>query len=265
MLRRLIVFVVPVILAACVSAPPPPPAKIAGGYSPVVEIPVDDPNTKFVTAALFEPQGAGPFQAVIILSGCAGLGADVGIVKRVNADYLPKGIATLVVDSFTPRGVKDVCSGAEIVSSIRYRVKDTYAAKVWLTQRSEIDSKRIFLQGYSHGAMTAIAAIDAQWPTTPQNGFTAVIAFYPYCSAKSKFSVATIILSGGKDDWTPAKLCEEITDKNNLEITVYPNAFHAFATPGIDMTSLGHRLLYDEAATNDAQRRALALINSSLK
>jgi len=231
----------------------------------VVNIPVDDPKTKFVPAALFEPDGPGPFPVVIILSGCAGVGPDAGIVRRVNADYLPRGIATLVVESFTPRGIAEVCSDPKIQEAVSYRVKDAYAARSWLSARSEIDSKHIFLQGYSHGAIAAIAAIDAQSPEIDQQKFAGVIAFYPLCFSSSKFSVPTVILIGQMDDWTPAKLCEEIVDKSNVEITVYPKASHAFAAPGLDTVYLGHRLAYDEAATNDAQRRALALIEALIK
>lgn len=256
----------PAVWAPAAAAPATETVKMGGGYPvAVVNIPVDDAKTKSVAAALFEPEGAGPFPVVIILSGCAGVGPDAGIVSRVNADYLQKGIATLVVDSFTPRGIAEVCSDPKILEAIGYRVRDAYAAMSWLRTRSEIDSKHIFLQGYSHGAITAIAAIDAQRPAAQRHEFTGVIAFYPYCYSSSKFSVPTIILVGQLDDWTPAKLCEDIVDKTNVEITVYPTAFHAFATPGLDMTYLGHRIAYDEQATNDAQRRALALIQSLIK
>jgi len=207
----------------------------------VVNIPVDDAKTKFVAAALFEPNGTGPFPAVIILSGCAGVTRDAGIVRRINTDYLPKGIATLVVDSFTPRGITQVCDAPpqnqnEIVG---YRVKDAYAAMNWLSTRSEIDSKRIFFQGYSHGAITAISATDAQYPAAAnrQPKIAGVIAFYPYCySPGIKFSVPSIILIGQSDDWTPANLCEGIGDKANVEITVYPNAWHSFAAASSYLT-----------------------------
>jgi len=221
----------------------------------VVNIPVDDPKTKSVAAALFEPEGAGPFPAVIILSGCAGVGPDAGIVRRVNADYLPKGIATLVLDSLTPRGIARVCDASDI-EVVRYRAEDAYAAMTWLSGRSEIDSKHIFLQGYSHGAMAAIHAIDAQRHVTHQQNFAGVIAFYPYCFRGTEFSVPTIILIGALDDLTPAEYCQEYRDKN-VEVTVYPKAFHAFAMPGIEV--------YDEEATNDAQRRALSFIESLIK
>jgi len=234
----------------------------------VVNIPVEDAKTGYVSAALFEPTGAGPFPAVVILSGCAGVDIDAGVVRRVNEDYLVRGIATLVLDSFTPRGVTQVCGAPapDRKEIIGYRVKDAYAAVSWLSTRSEIDSKRIFFQGYSHGAATAISATDAQnsVAATQQQKVAGVIAFYPYCSSPSiKFSVPTIILIGQSDDLTPAKLCEGISDKTNVEITVYPNVWHAFADPGLDSMLLGRRVKYDEAAAKDAQRRARALIASS--
>jgi dienelactone hydrolase len=274
MLRKALSFVVSIALAACASGPRDgapavlpargEPVRMASAYpAALVNILVDDAKTKSVAAALFEPRGQGPFPAVVILNGCAGVNPDAGIVSRVNADYLSKGVATLVVDSFTPRGLTEVCSDSKLLAdSVAFRVKDAYASVAWLSTRPEIDSKRIFLQGYSHGAITAIAAIDAQLQQPKNEKVAGVIAYYPYCSANSKFSVPTIILVGEKDDWTPAKLCEGIVDKTNVEVTIYPNAVHAFATPGLDLVYLGHRLLYDAAATNDGQRRAIALIQS---
>ena len=234
----------------------------------VVNIPVQDAKTKSVSAALFEPTGAGPFPAVVILNGCAGVDTDAGIVRRVNADYLVRGIATLVLDSLTPRGITSVCGqpAPDRKATMDYRVKDAYAAVSWLSTRPEIDSKRIFFQAYSNGAQAAISATDAQNSVTAthKQKVAGVIAFYPYCYSPSiKFSVPTIILSGQLDDLTPPKLCEGIRDKTNVEITVYPNAYHGFADPDLDAALLGHRVKYDEAAANDAQRRARAFIASS--
>jgi len=281
MIRKILTFILPIALAACASGPQevtpaatsaPKQASVEpvkmGRLYPValVNIPVDDANTKFVSAALFEPTGPGPFPAVVILSGCAGVNGDTGVVVRVNQGYLAKGIATLALDSFTPRGIAEVCSDSKLLmSSFAFRVKDAYAAMAWLGAKPEINSEHIFLQGYSHGAMTAIAAIDAQRPLPDHPHVAGVIAYYPYCSSGSKFTVPTIILIGQKDDWTPADQCNGIADKTNVEITVYPNAVHHFAALGMDMTYLGHRLLYDAEATNDGQRRALAFIQSLSK
>jgi dienelactone hydrolase len=217
-----------------------------------------------VPAALYEPVGKGPFAAVVMLSGCAGVNPDAALVARVNADYLAKGIATLVVDSFTARGIAEVCSNLTLLmDSIAFRDEDARAAVAWLGARPEIDARRIFLQGYSHGAQTAIAAIVNQRPLPQGPRVAGVIAYYPYCSTGSRFSVPTLILIGEKDDWTPAALCQGIDDKTNAEVVVYPDAAHAYASPGLDMLYLGHRLRYDAAATQDGQRRALAMILAS--
>jgi dienelactone hydrolase len=46
---------------------------MGGGYQNVIPIPVDDPATKNIAGALFKPTGAGPFPALVYMSGCGGL------------------------------------------------------------------------------------------------------------------------------------------------------------------------------------------------
>jgi dienelactone hydrolase len=263
-LHLLIWFVLFALPSLAPAAPPADTVLMGGGYPvAVVKIPVDDPKTKYVAGALFEPEGAGPFPAVVMLNGCSGVGPDAETVRRLNTVYLAKGIATLVVDSFTPRGVAEACSDPndrKNLDAVDYRIKDTLAASEWLSRRPEIDPSKIFLQGYSQGAMAAIALMDPQKTASPPAMIKGVVAFYPYCYADSKFSVPTLILVGAADDWTPAKLCEGIADKTNLEVVVYPEALHAFAMPGLDLMYLGHHVAYQEAAATDAQRRAFEMI-----
>jgi dienelactone hydrolase len=258
MLRKILSLAMVAALVACASAPQEPTVPaMAGGYDPVVTIPLDGAKPGFATAAYFEPQGPGPFPAVIILSGCGGVGDDVGIVKRVNQDYLPKGIATLVLDSFTPRGFGSICGRGNLVD-VHTRANDAYAAMAWLDAHPQIDANHIFLQGYSHGASAAIDAINPANAAAHAQRFAGVVAFYPYCfSAASRFPVPTILLIGSDDTTTPLALCRAIRDKTNALFTVYPGAGHAFATPG--------QANYREAAAADAQRRAAELIDSLLR
>jgi dienelactone hydrolase len=67
-----------------------------------------------------------------------------------------------------------------------------------------------------------------------------------------------MILSGGNDDWCPAKLCEaypEILKGLNHEIVfkVYPGAYHAFdnTAPGL-IEYRGHKVGRDESAVADS-------------
>ena len=238
--------------------------KLGGGI-PVVNatIPVEDHRTKSIPGALYEPNRAGPFPAVVIAHGCNGLAFDAGAIKRAAASYVKNGIAVLVIDSLGPRGIGDDCKSFYW----GYRVADEYAALSWLGARPEIDSKKIFLQGYSSGgASSAMAAVDPQetGAASHQNRFAGAIIYYPWCRASNKFSVPTIIFIGQADDFTPARQCVEITDKANLEVVVYPHVRHGFANPG-ERTVRGIHMAYDEKAAADAQRRALRLIKSLSK
>lgn len=230
----------------------------------LVNIPVQDEKTKFIPAALYEPgYRPGPFPVAIVLNGCAGVNSDAGIVERLNEAYMAHGIATLVVDSFSPRGIGEVCSNVDFaISSVSFRVKDAYAAAAWLAARPEIDAKHVFLQGYSHGANTAIAATDAQRPLPERTPFAGVIAFYPYCDIRTKFSVPTIILTGAQDDWTPAQLCQDIKDKTSLELTIYPSTRHNFAAPEAEGIYLDHHYAYNVDAAADALERAVEFIEA---
>jgi len=86
---------------------------VGGGYKEVIPIPVDDPATKAIAGALFKPAGPGPFPAVVYMSGCAGLTYPSELVlERTAIDHLlAKGVATLIVDPFTPRNEPEgVCA-----------------------------------------------------------------------------------------------------------------------------------------------------------
>jgi dienelactone hydrolase len=81
----------------------PPP--IGGGYTDVTAIPVNNPAIKAIGGALFKPAGAGPFPAVVYMTGCGGIDGPLPrVVQKTTPDQLlAKGVAILIVDSFTPR------------------------------------------------------------------------------------------------------------------------------------------------------------------
>src|SRR5208337_1096912 len=115
---------------------PEGPVRMGGGYTNVIAIPVDDPDTKAIVGALFRPQGAGPFPAVIYLGYCASFDSgDERAVQKTLVERLPaKGFATLIVDPYTPRGQSNgVCDEADSSDSNARQyalrgAKDAYAA-----------------------------------------------------------------------------------------------------------------------------------------
>ena len=65
---------------------------------------------------------------------------------------------------------------------------------------------------------------------------------------------------------TPAKLCQAVKEKPNLEIVVFPGAPDAFNLPfAKPIEYLGHHFDHDETATQEAQKDADAFFDSHLK
>lgn len=107
--------------------------------------------------SLFLPRSSPPFPAVIVLHGCNGVSQNTRQWARRLADW---GYAALILDSFTLRGIDNVC-GHGMAFSGAERAKDAFAAAAWLRQRDDIDGEHIGLLGYSHGGWTALAAARA--------------------------------------------------------------------------------------------------------
>ena len=183
---------------------------------------------------------------------------------------LAKGMAILIVDSFTPRNEpKGVCANLDGGKASQYFTRgsnDALAAVAVLKAMPEIDTKHIFLVGFSYGAISSLQAIDSKNAASRDSGVAGVIAYYPFCYDGVDPSVRTLVLIGEKDDWTPAAKCQAVTGKTNFEVVVYPGATHVFNMPSEKpLDVLGHHLVYDEKATQDAQERADAFMAAQTK
>jgi dienelactone hydrolase len=177
--------------------------------------------------------------AVIALHGCGGLygrRGDLNERHRAMADLLgQRGFHVLFVDSFTPRGFKELCTTRIAERSLRAadRRFDVQAAIDWLAARPEVDARRIVLLGWSHGGAAVLASLDRGIK------LRAAVAFYPGCSAYAKRnapyqpSAPLLILIGALDDWTPAAACIAFKERagNALQLKVLPDAHHDFDHP----------------------------------
>jgi dienelactone hydrolase len=243
----------------------PPP--IGGGYTDVTAIPVNDPAIKAIGGALFKPPGAGPFPAVVYMQGCSGIdGPLLRAVNKTTTDHLlAKGVAILIVDPFTPRKESGgVCANlGDREKAIPYFSRgsnDILGALKVLEAMPDIDTKHIFLQGYSYGAIASLFATETK-NSANHAKVAGVIAYYPFCYDGVDPSVPVLVLIGEKDDWTPAAKCQAVKGKTNFEVVVYPGATHVFNEPSEKPRDfLGHHLVYDEKATQDALQRADAFM-----
>jgi dienelactone hydrolase len=258
-------------LLSTVAQPANQTPPMSGGYSKPIPIPVNDPAVKSIAGALFKPGNAGPFAAVIYLSGCAGLSpaVEVALQRKVINHLTSKGIATLIVDPFTPRheteGVCTKLDSTTFVEFARRGGRDAWAAVDVLKSMPDIDPNRIFLQGYSFGAISSLFAVDTKNPVNHDTKIAGVIAYYPFCYVGVDPSAPTLVLIGDKDDWTPAKACKAVTGKPNVEVVIYPGQTHGFVLPGMDGYFLGHRMVYDKKAAQEAEQRADAFMAAHAK
>ena len=102
-------------------------------------------------AYLSKPEGAGPFPAVVSMHGCGGLSHSLRITEARDLNAL--GYASLVVDSFTTRGIIEAC-----VSPIPDRYADALGVLSYLSKLPFVDARRIALIGRSQGGFVALQA-----------------------------------------------------------------------------------------------------------
>ena len=219
------------------------PAKAAGNPE-IVEIPRDE-HLK-LKAALYRPEGAGPFPAVIGLHNCTGLktnSGEIGVRYRDWGQRLAKqGFAVLFPDSNGSRGLGSQCGtpNQRSVRADRERVADAVAARQWLQQQSWAQADRVSLMGWSSGATATLWTARAARMPVEGTDFRSAVAFYPGCrrlaNAAWSARVPTLILIGRADDQTSAAACQQMVAgargrSARVTIHVYPGAYHDFDHP----------------------------------
>jgi dienelactone hydrolase len=179
--------------------------------------------------------------AVIILHSCSGMTPSlVDWAQAVNR----MGFAAFVLDSFTARGVTEVCRGGGSVT-IDSRLTDAYRALALLSAHPRIDPRRIALLGFSQGGWVALWASQAQIERRflrANVDFAAHAAFYPFaCNVRLQNETAMApgpvrIFQGTADDWTPIAACRDWIVRRqaagrDVSLVAYDRAMHAFDVP----------------------------------
>lgn len=208
----------------------------------MVEIAGGDVSLK---AALYRPDGDGPFPAVVAMHDCAGLLNSAGAIRSKYRDWgqvLAKaGFVVLFPDSYGSRGLGNQCANRNrSVHPDRERVADANAARHWLAQRADVQPNRISLLGWSNGGSSVLWAVRPQHHHDDKTDFRSAVALYPGCGRLDATAwstrVPTLILIGASDDSTSAQECEHMVAgakgrSARVTIVVYPGAFHDFDHP----------------------------------
>jgi dienelactone hydrolase len=222
--------------------------------------------------AFQQPATPRPVAAVVLLHTCAGV---LPHLATWASRLVEAGYAVLTVDSFTPRGVRDVCNTWSV--SVDQVAGDAFAALDHLRARPGIDPDRIGVIGFSYGAMATLRTSSPSYRRdlghhTP--GFRAAVAVYPVCvnprpdwpasvqerlrNLYDDLDTPTQLLMGAADTDTPAVAANCATAVERLRSAGRPVGIKLYAGVGHAFDMRGQA--YDPEATRDAMATTLAFL-----
>jgi dienelactone hydrolase len=246
---------------------------------------------------LFVPPTAGPHPAVVMLHGRGGpyssnVKHGCTLVAKDNSSpcnastlskrhaawgayWAERGYLALLPDSFGPRNKAHGFARfthnnpeRDDVNERTVRPLDAEGALKYLQSRQDVTQGRIFLQGWSNGASTALNVMYRQ-TSLPSGGFRAAIALYPGCGPRALISQdykatspVTVFLASADEEVSPA-VCHRVLDSAQnkgepVKIVEYAGATHGFDDPGRKRQSVGA----NSTAREDVMRRASALFGN---
>ena len=179
---------------------------------------------------LEKPTGAGPFPAVMMVSGCSGFDAEFGkkTYDNVQRQLVELGFVTLRINYLAARNLKiclDVPSNS-VADDIRIAAK-------FLKQQSFVKKGAINVIGWSYGGASAFRALRRTGSREPAE-IDAVVAYYPYCVAARHWNseVPVLVLHGAIDNIATPTSCEYIFNSlgkpDRLTFRLYDDAHHCF-------------------------------------
>ena len=213
------------------------------------QIPVDHGPSKHLNAWWWsasadqaEPSSE-PLQrpTILLLHGCGGmLNRDNQPDQRMSsyaALLNAKGWHVLALDSFSSRGIRQICTRDKGVASKvgqTLRRSDVAAAFNWLHHQASVDASSLALVGWSNGGGTVLEYVHRMPGTAGRSidpGLRAAAAFYPGCASREsrgfEAAVPLLLLLGGADDWTPPEPCMRLASQN-VKVRAWDNAYHGF-------------------------------------
>jgi dienelactone hydrolase len=185
---------------------------------------------------------------MIWMHGCGGL---VGNHKVDWArDLNSWGYNVVVVDAFSPRGIRSVCNNTFSFPRLQFGYDAYYVAK-WIKQQSW-GAGKVGVIGYSFGAGAILEMVKAN---TLKQEFddiviSAGVAYYPFCLVMSSqpgvFPVQLHL--AGRDEITPPQGCIDTAKgwQDGAIIEYYKEASHGFDITGANFmlgTAMGPRLV----------------------
>lgn len=283
---------------AAVAQMPDERLRYAASLAKDLDFPAEPSGFSFFSApsmAIYKPEGAGPFPALVLFHQCGGLSSASGKWQNLSMlnwakEAVKRGYVAFLVDGFSQRGVDATCGGPKNGVNLPRNTKDALQAAEHLRKFDFVDKKRIALAGYSHGAMVGILASSRQWAAAlgPGEPFAAVVSFYPGCftirpQTGNPYEVVSpdiarplLVLMGEKDNETPPQDCVSRLEPLKaggapVEWHVYPGVTHCWDCENkhgdSKVDSRGNRVVYyyDKQATQDSARRMFDFLQEKMR
>ncbi len=265
------------------------------GQTPNLEFPAEVSSLGFFSRpsmALYKPEGAGPFPAVVLHHQCGGLGN----ARWQNASMLDwakeavaRGYVALLVDTLGPRGAQTLCYGPQNNVTFATGVKDALQAAEHLRKFDFVDKRRIAHAGYSWGAMVGVLASSKLWGESlaPGERFAAAVAFYPGCftirpKTAPQYEIVRpdidrplLVLMGADDTETPPADCASKLEPVKaqgapVEWHIYPATTHCWDCSNLHgftkTDARGNHVTYryDKEITADSVRRMFDFLGKAM-
>lgn len=196
-----------------------------------------------ITAELYTPaERPGPWPAVILVHGSGGVSEHRE--HWYAREFVARGFAALIIDSFKPRGVMSTVEDQSRVTQAMMN-RDVFAALLFMSMEGRFQAGKIGVMGFSKGGNVALwSAMQPVVSATDSLGnpglrFAFHIPFYPGCNHQFRNSATSgrpvMIMLGELDDYTPPTPCIEYAKRlqaagAKVEYRVVPGAYHGWET-----------------------------------
>jgi dienelactone hydrolase len=197
-------------------------------YCNAVSVQVD--NTDYEASLSLRVNEKAKRGTVLLLNGCNG---PRNMHYHDWARYIDDaGYNAIVIDSFSTRGLSNICSIKGNSSYSYNTVQDAIAVGKWVKQQPWSNGK-VSVIGFSLGGITSllIASDDS-------GVFASAVAYYPTCRepiAERKLAIPLQIHIGLSDEWAAADRCKALAQSENFKdakYNYYENTHHAFDSYG---------------------------------
>lgn len=293
MVRWVLVFAF--ILTACPAAAQKAYDMRGSDRAPDLALPTEPTDIAGVSEprlALYKPEGAGPFPALVLMHQCGGLGRPNGPWKNLSMlewarVAVRRGYVVLQLDALNPRDVASVCMGPKNDVFPSRGMRDALLAAAHLRSLPYVDPKRVAYAGFSWGGGVGLGVSSDKSTDVlkvPQR-FNAVAAVYPPCvyypkngapytPIQPKVDMPLLVLLGGRDNETPPADCNRLLAPlkeagEKVEWHLYPDATHCWDCKNLhgrtktDIKGDLVEYLYDEAVTRDTESRLFRFFERS--